>query len=63
MGGERAGSEEESGKEALLRGAETPAPHCGRRCQVTARWPGPALHCNLSDESQNELLILKEHST
>ncbi|KAK3529931.1 hypothetical protein QTP86_009270 [Hemibagrus guttatus] len=33
MGGERAGAEEEPGKEALLRGAETPAPHCGWRCE------------------------------
>lgn len=38
VGGERAGAEEEPGKEALLRGTETPAPHCGRRRQVTARW-------------------------
>lgn len=37
MGGERARAEEEPGEKALLRGTETPAPHCGRRCQVTAR--------------------------
>lgn len=46
MGGERDGAAKEPGKEAFLRGTETPAPHCGRRCQVTARWTGPALHWN-----------------
>lgn len=46
MGGERARGEEEPGKEALLRGAETPAPHCGWRCEVTVRWKGTALQRN-----------------
>lgn len=46
MGGERAGAEEEPGKEALLGGTKTPAPHCGRRCQVTVRWKTPALRWN-----------------